>query len=675
MSRQTKTPKININNIGTGSLNGSSHFKINGSEPKTRSALTNGKSSVAMEIFFDVDNDILSTIHCSGLETVEWLLQNALKRYYIVSESCNGKLGQMVTLKLGGSKQDLDLDSTIMDVLTNGDTVKIDFKIKPAPFETSTNQNNTMERIRRKKVVQLDGNSLTCEELMEMGYGEVAVKLTAEAVQKVMKARRFLEEGILKSKRITYGVNTGFGKFASTLIEEDELELLQENLILATAAGVGDILNQERTRRMLALRINVLAKGLSGISLGVLNQYIEAFNSSSLSCIPEQGTVGASGDLAPLSHLTLGLMGRGNMWCSSGGYEEAAVLLKKNGLKRITLRAKEGLALINGTQMMTALGVEALVRSEKIARQADIVACLTIEALKGIKHAFDIDLHKARPHRGQNVVASRLRCLLDSEKYPSQIWESQKDPLRVQDAYTLRCIPQVHGIVNDTLAFVRGVLETEMNSATDNPIILADRQDVISGGNFHGEYPAKCLDYLAIAIHEISNMSERRTDRLMNPAYSGMPAFLTSKGGLNCGLMIAQYTAASLVSENKVLCHPSSVDSITTCAGTEDHVSMGGWAVRKALKVVQNVESVVGIELLSACQGIEFHRPLHTTSPLESVHALVRSVVKAWDKDRYLAPDIAASTDLLRNNQVWLAVRPFLEAKDQEKFTEIWSKF
>ncbi|KAK8752370.1 hypothetical protein OTU49_005085, partial [Cherax quadricarinatus] len=336
-------------------------------------------------------------------------------------------------------------------------------------------------------------------------------------------------------------------------------------------------------------------------------------------------------------------------------------VLEAHDLKPVKLGPKEGIALINGTQLITSMGAEAVERAETVARQADVVAALSLEVLKGTSRAFDSDVHKLRHHKGQMDVARRIRALLHSDTFVSEIAESHRFCDRVQDAYTLRCTPQVHGIVHDTLHFVRGIITDEMNSATDNPLVISERKEIISAGNFHGEYPAKAVDYLAIAIHEIANMSERRIERLVNPALSELPAFLVSEGGLNSGFMIAHCTAAALVSENKVLCHPASVDSLTTSAGTEDHVSMGGFGARKALMVVENVERVIAIELMAACQAIEFLRPLKTTTPLEEVIKVVRSVVRPYDKDRFLAPDIDTITELLKDNKIWLAVRHHIE--------------
>jgi len=349
------------------------------------------------------------------------------------------------------------------------------------------------------------------------------------------------------------------------------------------------------------------------------------------------------------------------MWSPQTGWGDANYVLESHNLTPITLGAKEGLALINGTQLITSIGAEAVERAGIIARQADVVAALTLEVLKGTSAAFDSDVHNIRNHKGQGAVARRLRSLLHSETYPSEIAQSHRFCDRVQDAYTLRCCPQVHGISHDTIDFVRGVITTEMNSGTDNPIVFADRGEIISAGNFHGEYPAKALDYLAIGVHELAAMSERRIERLVNPAYSELPAFLVKDGGLNSGFMLAHCTAAALVSENKTLCHPASVDSLSTSAGTEDHVSMGGFAARKALQVVRNVEKVIAVELLAACQAIEFLRPLKTTVPLEEVYKVVRSVARPWDKDRYMSPDIISVKDLLKQEKIWNCAKHHME--------------
>ncbi|KAF2892694.1 hypothetical protein ILUMI_13477 [Ignelater luminosus] len=502
----------------------------------------------------------------------------------------------------------------------------------------------------------LDGSNLTTDILLRLGNGQYKIRLSKEAEEGVVKSRTLIEN-ILQENKVVYGITTGFGNFARVNIPSDKLEELQYNLIRSHAAGVGNPLSPAKTRMLLALRINVLAKGYSGISLKSLQCLIDTFNASCLSWVPEQGSVGASGDLAPLAHLALGIIGEGKMWSPETGWASAKEVLKEHGIQPMRLGPKEGIALINGTQLITSIGAEAVERAMQIARQADVVAALTLEVLKGTSRAFDSDVQMIRPHKGQIAVAKRLRALLHSDTYPSQIAESHRFCNRVQDAYTLRCCPQVHGVVHDTIEFVQSVISTEMNSGTDNPIVFAERGEIISAGNFHGEYPAKVLDYLAIGVHELASMSERRVERLVNPALSGLPAFLVHDGGINSGFMLAHCTAASLVSENKVLCHPSSVDSLSTSAGQEDHVSMGCYAARKAIQVVENVEHVIAIELLAACQAIEFLRPLKTTAPLEEVYCAVRKVVRPWDKDRYMAPDIDAVKKLLLENTIWAAVQ------------------
>ncbi|XP_060745223.1 histidine ammonia-lyase-like isoform X1 [Tachysurus vachellii] len=491
----------------------------------------------------------------------------------------------------------------------------------------------------------IDGNSLTTADLVCLGKGFCKIKLSPEAEERVIRAENVIEK-ILSENQVVYGVNTGFGKFAQTVVRKDQLKELQENLVRSTSAGVGPPLSPERTRMLLALRINVLAKGHSGISLETLQKMVLAFNASCLSWVPEQGTVGASGDLAPLAHLALGLMGEGRMWSPQTGWTDAMTVLEGHGLTPISLKPKEGISLINGTQMISSLGAEAVERAEAISRQADVIASLTVEMLKGTNKAFDMDVHVVRPHPGQILVAQRFRSLLHSDFFPSEIAD-EKSYKGVQDAYTLRCCPQVHGITNDTISFVKCILNTELNSATDNPLVFPERGITISAGNFHGEYPAKALDFLAIGVHELGSISERRIERLCNPSLSNLPAFLVKDGGLNTGFMMAHCTAAALVSENKVLCHPASVDSLSTSAATEDHVSMGGWAARKALKVVEHVEQVLAIELLTACQALEFHRPLKTTAPLEKVYELLRSVVRPWDKDRVMSSDIEEAHKLV----------------------------
>ncbi|XP_054163197.1 histidine ammonia-lyase-like [Oppia nitens] len=612
-------------------------------------------------------------------QTVRWLSEESLKRYLKLKPSCHvpnvSPLETVYEIRKTKGGAILDPDDLIVNVLDDNDFVSVvlhsdkanpvtgPVEIHYIPEQVPTNYKPP------EQFTSLDGNNLGADDLIRLGNGLFKIRLTKDAEEKVSKGRILLEE-ILDENRVVYGVNTGFGKFATTVISKEDLEELQLNLIRSHSAGVGEPLSPRRTRMLLALRINVLAKGYSGISLETLLQLIDAFNCSCLSWVPEKGTVGASGDLAPLSHLALGLIGEGKMWSPESGWGEAKYVLESHNLKPLHLKPKEALALINGTQLITSLGADAVEKASAIARQADIVAAMTLEVLKGTTRAFDPEIHKIRPHKGQSLVARRIRAVLNSDLYPSEIAESHRFCNRVQDAYTIRCCPQVHGISHDTIEFVKNIINIEMNSATDNPLVFTEMSEIISGGNFHGEYPAKALDYLAIGVHELGAMSERRVERLVNPAQSGLPAFLVNNGGLNSGFMIAHCTAAALVSENKVLCHPASVDSLSTSAGTEDHVSMGGFSARKVLRVIENVERIISIELLAACQAIEFLRPLKTTAPLEAIYQLVRTVVKPWDRDRIMYTDIDAAADLLIDEKVWKTVEPYIHKYINDKQME-----
>ncbi|XP_047018138.1 histidine ammonia-lyase [Ictalurus punctatus] len=593
-------------------------------------------------------------------QCISWLGVEALRRYAKAhpSDTVNGQ--ESFVLRRCLDKALLDLDDSINRVLDNNDFIELSIN-EDTWEESNVLLSGNIRKIQLKqqeKYISIDGKSLTTADLVSLGKGIYKIKLSAEAEKHVIGGR-YLIEKIISENKVVYGVNTGFGKFARTVVGKDQLKELQENLIRSHSAGVGAPLSPERTRMFLALRINVLAKGHSGVSLETLQKMVAAFNASCLSWVPEQGTVGASGDLVPLAHLALGLMGEGRMWSPQTGWTDATAVLEAHGLTPISLKPKEGLSLINGTQMISSLGAEAVERAEAITRQADVISALTLETLKGTNKAFDIDVHAVRPHPGQILVAGRFRSLLHSDFFPSEITD-ENSYNSVQDAYTLRCCPQVHGVANDTVAFVKNILNTELNSATDNPLVFSERGITISGGNFHGEYPAKALDFLAIGVHELASISERRIERLCNPLLSNLPAFLVKEGGLNSGFMVVHCTAAALVSENKVLCHPASVDSLSTSAATEDHVSMGGWAARKALKVVEHVEQVLAIELLAACQALEFHRPLKTTAPLEKVYELLRSIVRPWDKDRAMSCDIEAAHQLLLEEKVWKAVLPYM---------------
>lgn len=466
-------------------------------------------------------------------------------------------------------------------------------------------------------------------------------------------------ENVLSSGNTVYGVNTGFGSFANTVVSPKDLCQLQLNLIRSHAVGQGAPLAVERVRMLLALRINVIAKGRSGVSRQTVDRMVAAFNCDCMPLVPEKGSVGASGDLAPLAHLCLGLIGEGEIWDNEEKkWSPALNVLNKHHLQPIQLTAKEGLGLINGTQFITSLACEAYVRGKRMIDQADIIGALTFEALGGHPEAFDARIHEERPHPGQIEVARRLRCLVHSENNPSEIPRSSS----IQDAYTLRCLPQVHGIVHDNLKHVHSILSVELNSSTDNPLVFPPNC-FLSGGNFHGEYPAKAADLIAMSLADLGNISERRTERLVNSKLGGFPSFLVPHqlAGLNSGFMIIQYTAAALASENKALSHPASVDTIPTSEGQEDHVSMGAYAARKALQVVENVESIVAIELLVACQALDLKRPAHSTRCLEEIYTLVRSVVPKWEYDRYMKPDMDSVVQLLRQGKVWEIASKYLE--------------
>ncbi|XP_022527597.2 histidine ammonia-lyase isoform X2 [Astyanax mexicanus] len=596
-------------------------------------------------------------------QTLRWLGVEALRRCAETRPGEGLSSEEEFVIRSRADGRLLDLEESISSALDDGDSIELyihgDTWKQSDSLSLSGSAKIQNQSNHQEEYIYLDGNSLTTVDLFSLGKGLIKIKLNSEAEKRVSRARDVIEK-IISDNTVVYGVNTGFGKFAGTVVRKDQLKELQENLVRSHSAGVGPPLSPERTRMLLALRINTLAKGHSGVSLETLQKMVAAFNESCLSWVPEKGTVGASGDLSPLAHLALGLMGEGRMWSPLTGWTESSTVLEAHGLTPISLKPKEGIALINGTQMMSALGAEAVERAEAVARQADVIAALTLEVLRGTNKAFDKDVHAVRPHPGQTVVAQHFRSLLHSDIFPSEIAED-KPYDRVQDAYTLRCCPQVHGVAVDTIAFVKKILNTELNSGTDNPLVFAERGVTLSGGNFHGEYPAKALDFLSIGVHELASISERRIERLCNPSLSELPAFLVKDGGLNSGFMVAHCTAAALVSENKALCHPASVDSISTSAASEDHVSMGGWAARKALRVVEHVEQVLAIELLAACQALEFHRPLRTTAPLEKVYELLRSVVRPWDKDRVMSSDIEAAHKLLLEEKVWEAVWSYIK--------------
>ncbi len=496
--------------------------------------------------------------------------------------------------------------------------------------------------------IGIDGESLALEDIERVASGGAAVELTEGALERMRRSRAVVERAVERGD-VVYGVTTGFGRLSEVAIPLDRLEELQVNLIRSHACGVGAPLPREEARAVTLLRANVLARGFSGIRPEVVALLLELLNRGVTPVIPEQGSVGASGDLAPLSHIALVLIGEGE--AEVGGERlPGAEALRRAGLEPVTLKAKEGLALNNGTQFMTGIGALSLLRAERLMDAADVIGAMTLEGLRGTPDAFHPAIQRARPHPGQDVSARRLRALLAE----SEIRESHRenDP-RVQDAYSLRCMPQVHGAARNALAYVRSVLETESNSATDNPLIFPDEGEeglVISGGNFHGQPVAQVLDLLAIALTDVASVSERRIERLVNPDLSDhLPAFLTEEPGVHSGMMIPQITAAALVSENKVLAHPASVDSITTGASKEDHVSMGAHAAVKARRVLRNVEAVLAVELLCAAQALEFLKPLRPGRGVEKAYDLLRERVPRLTTDRVLAPDIDAATELVRS--------------------------
>ena len=442
----------------------------------------------------------------------------------------------------------------------------------------------------------------------------------------------------------TYGVNTGFGKLAGQRVPDDRLSDLQRNLLVSHAVGVGDPVSREITRVMLALKLHSLGLGYSGVSEQTFDRLLTLAAQDLLPVIPSRGSVGASGDLAPLAHMALPLIGEGFFWGDDGSHRPAREVLAEHGLQPIELRAKDGLSLINGTQFMAAYGAWILHRATKLVRTADILAAMSLEALQGSAHPFDERVHAIRPHPGQKDVARNVRILLEQ----SQILESHRDCGKLQDPYCLRCVPQVHGASRDALGYAVGVLETEMNSVTDNPLVFDDGE-VISGGNFHGQPLALALDFAAIALAELASISERRTYLLLE-GHDGLPRLLMQETGLNSGFMIPQYTAAALVSENKVLCHPASVDSIPTSLGQEDHVSMGSISAVKLLQVLENVQHVFAIELLTAAQALDYRAPLTPGRGVARAHALVRERIPHREGDYLFQDDLAPSVEIIRSS-------------------------
>ncbi len=495
------------------------------------------------------------------------------------------------------------------------------------------------------KTLILDGQPLSLAEIELVAREKGFVSVSPSALGRVTESRAIIEQ-ILAAGQTVYGVNTGFGKLSDVRIPPEKLAELQYNLVRSHAGGVGQPLSEAESRAMLLLRANVLAKGFSGVRPVLVELLVAMLNAGVHPVIPEKGSVGASGDLAPLAHLALVVIGEGEAFYR-GNRMPGAEAMRHAGLEPLPLTAKEGLALLNGTQAMTAVGSLAMTRARRVAELADLAGAMSLEALKGTPAAFDARIHQARPHPGQAAAAAHLQRLLTD----SQIRESHREhDARVQDAYCLRCMPQVHGAVRDVLAHVADVLETEAGSATDNPLIFPKESGgaentaaVISGGNFHGAPLAFAFDYAAIALTDLAGITERRIDRLLNPDINeGLPAFLSSDPGLSSGFMIAQIVAASLINECQVLSHPSSTGSIPTDGGKEDHVSMGMTGALKLRQIVEHVERIVAIELMCAAQGLEFRKPLRPSREVEGAYEAVRSVVPRLERDRVLAADIEA---------------------------------
>jgi histidine ammonia-lyase len=525
------------------------------------------------------------------------------------------------------------------------------------------------------KALHISGNDLTLGAVREVAAERRVVLLDPDAREAVDRARAVVDE-LAAENRVFYGITTGVGKLSDVRIAGEQIRELQVNLVRSHAAGVGEPLSAAETRAMMLLRANALSKGHSGVRGAVIDTICEMLNRGVTPLVPSQGSVGASGDLAPLGHLALALIGEGECLDDKGARVPAADAMRRAQIKPLVLEAKEAVSLINGTQAMLALGVLALLAAETLADTADVIGALALDALRGTDVAFDERIHQARPHSGQLQTAANLRKMLEG----SQVRESHRDCDRVQDAYSLRCMPQVHGAVRDTLAHCREVMEVEVNSAVDNPLVFMKgstghvgtggspvraerssaegRADVLSGGNFHGQPVAFVLDFLGIALCALAGISERRLERMVNPALNeGLPPFLAPGAGLNSGFMMPQVVAASLVSENKVLAHPASVDSITTSGNKEDYVSMGMTAALKLKKIVENTRNVMAIEAMAAAQALDFLAPLKTSRRGQAAHAAIRSVCATMDKDRVMYQDFARIAELIASGKVAEALR------------------
>jgi len=501
-----------------------------------------------------------------------------------------------------------------------------------------------------KKTISLNGEQFQLEELAEVARNGAGIAIAEASKAKIGKSRALVDKWVKEGVRI-YGVTTGFGALSDVTISLENTRRLQKKILFSHAAGMGREMEADVVRAMMALRVNDFCRGNSGLRLQTIQMLADMLNSGIVPVVPEKGSVGASGDLVPMAHLALVMIGEGEAFVDGIRMSGAKALASRN-LDPLELAAGEGLALINGTQFMIALGCLALHDALNLCKHADIAASMSLETLMGTRTAFDPRIHQVRPHQGQIMAAQNMLKITEN----SEIISSHEDCCRVQDAYTLRCSPQVHGASWDAFAYVDKVIRVEMNASTENPLIFPESEEFLSGGNFHGQPLALACDFLGIAIAELANISERRIERLVNPYLSGLPAFLVEDGGLNSGYMIAQYAAAALVSENKVLAHPASVDSIPTSANKEDHVSMGAIAARKCRDIVENAEDVIAIELLCGAQAIDLFTNIKAGNGTLAAYNTIRQQVNYMKEDRLLSTDIATVKQMLKNGAVVRAV-------------------
>lgn len=500
-----------------------------------------------------------------------------------------------------------------------------------------------------KEKIILNGQSLTIEQVHHIAFsksGKVELEICGTALERMKKSRAYVHSIVEKNEPV-YGINTGFGALSSMHIETDQLAQLQLNLIRSHCTGTGRPFTRDITRAIMVLRANCLISGFSGIQPEIVQLLLDFINNEINPIVPEKGSVGASGDLAPLSHIALALIGEGEV-IFNGKHVNSSFAIDQIGKKPAVLGPKDGLALINGTAVMAAIGACSVIEAENIMKIADISAVMTLDGVKGTSRAYYQGITRLKPHPGQIESCQNLNKLLEG----SEIKNSHDDCGKVQDPYSLRCVPQVHGACRQTLKHAREVISIELNSVTDNPLIFLEEDEVVSGGNFHGEALALVMDYLAMGVAEICNICERRIEKMMNPSFSDLPAFLTKNSGLNSGLMIAHVTAAALTSENKYLCHPASVDSVPTSTDKEDHVSMGVTSGRKLLEVIDNAKTVLGIELLCNTQAMDFQRPLKSSKAIEAVHKLIRKHVPTIEEDRVFYKDMDNIKRLISSNEI-----------------------